>query len=188
MFERHLGKTYYSFNHKGWHFIVLNTLDVKDKRYIGFVSEEQINWLQRDLAEVDAETPIAVSTHLPLVSAIRQIYPVRNQPESSNDQWIVNRQEILDLFTNHNLKLVLQGHLHIMEDIYIHQSGIHFITGGSIAGRPSWQGFRNDESSGFLLIKIKDQDISWDFINFGWRDYILNYGSDSIINTGNEKD
>lgn len=31
MFERHFGDTYYAFNHKGWHFIVLNTLDVDGK-------------------------------------------------------------------------------------------------------------------------------------------------------------
>jgi 3',5'-cyclic-AMP phosphodiesterase len=175
MFERYLGKTYYSFDHKGWHFIVLNTLDEKDKRYTGIVTDEQMTWLQQDLAEVDPETPVVVTTHLPMVSVLRQIYPSQGQEEGAIEQWIGNRKEILELFAGHNLKLVLQGHLHITEDIYIHQSDTHFITGGSVAGRPSWKGFRNGEPSGFLLIKIKDQNISWDFIDFGWRDFVLNY-------------
>ncbi len=188
MFERYLGKTYYSFDHKGWHFIVLNSLDEKDKKYTGVVHQEQMTWLQQNLAGVDPETPIVVSTHLPLVSVLRQIYPTRNQTESASEQWIENRQEILDLFSNHNLKLVLQGHLHILEDIYIYQKDTRFITGGSIAGRPSWQGFRNGEPSGFLLLKVKEHDISWEFIDFGWREYVLNYGSDFRINAGNERD
>lgn len=181
MFERYLGKTYYSFDHEGWHFIVLNSLDEKNKRYTGVVSQEQINWLKDDLAQIKSEIPIVVSTHLPLVSVIRQIYPTKNQPETTKEQWVINQKEVLDLFSNHNLKLVLQGHLHIMEDIYVNQLGTHFITGGSIAGRPSWQGFRNGEPSGFLLIKIKNQDICWDFIDFGWRNHVLNYQKDSGI-------
>jgi 3',5'-cyclic-AMP phosphodiesterase len=186
MFERYLGKTYYSFDHKGWHFMVLNSFDVTDKRHIGLITEKQMKWIREDLAEVDSKTPIVVSTHLPLISVQRQIYSTQGTIENPKDQWIINRKEILDVFSSHNLKLVLQGHMHILEDIYIHQSGIHFITGGSIAGRPSWQGFRNGEPSGFLRINIKDQDISWDFIDFGWRDYILDYEKGAFINVKNE--
>lgn len=169
MFERYFGKTYYSFDYQNWHFIILNSLDVEDNRYIGVISEEQINWLRQHLSEIDPKTPIVVSTHLPLISVMRQIHSTN----TLDNKWINNRDELLDLFSGHNLKLVLQGHIHMMEDIYIHQSDIHFITGGSIAGRPTWQGFSNGKS-GFLHIKIKEQDISWDFIDFGWHDYIKN--------------
>jgi len=185
MFERYLGKTYYSFDHKGWHFIVLNSFDVTDKKHIGFVTEEQMNWLQQDLANVNPKTPIVISTHLPLVSVQRQIYSTKSTIENPKDQWIINRKEILDVFSGHNLKLVLQGHMHILEDIYIYQSDIHFITGGSVAGRPSWQGFRYGEPSGFLLVKIKEEEISWDFIDFGWSEYVLNYEADYKMNTVN---
>lgn len=177
MFERYLGKTHCSFDHKGWHFMVLNSFDITDegKGYIGLITEEQMQWIREDLAEVDSKTPIAISTHLPLVSVQRQIYSTQGTIDNPKDQWIINRQEILDVFSGHNLKLVLQGHMHILEEIYMHQLGVRFITGGSIAGRPSWQGFRNGEPSGFLQINIKDQDISWDFIDIGWRDHVLNY-------------
>ena len=44
---------------------------------------------------------------------------------------VVNSKEVIDLFKGYNLKLVLQGHLHTVEDIY--DDGVHFITGGAIS-------------------------------------------------------
>lgn len=120
-----------------------------------------------------------MALHLPLISVLRQIYP-RPESEISNELWVSNSNEILDVFQNHNLKLVLQGHLHWVEDIYLHESDTRFITGGAIAGRPSWRGFRHGPP-GFLVINIKDQDISWEFIDYGWKDYIMNY-NDTVLN------
>ena len=59
MFEKYISKSYYSFENKGWHFIVLNTAS-------SIVDEKQKQWLADDLAKVDAETPIIVSVHVPI--------------------------------------------------------------------------------------------------------------------------
>src|SRR5665811_1561864 len=42
LFEKYINKSYYSFNHKGWHFIVLNTSN-------SVVDEPQKQWLADDL-------------------------------------------------------------------------------------------------------------------------------------------
>ncbi len=168
MYERYLGPTYYSFQHKGWHFIVLNSIEEKDKKYIGNISAEQIAWLKKDLDSVDSRMPIALAMHIPLITVQPQ-YTVSNAStitEVPNDLWVANRNEVLDLFKQHNLKLVLQGHLHWVEDINV-GGKVRFITGGAIAGRPSWRGTRNGEE-GFLVIKIRGQEIGWDFIDYGW--------------------
>ncbi|MDA0907803.1 MAG: metallophosphoesterase [Bacteroidetes bacterium] len=173
MYERHFGDTYYSFDHKGWHFIVLNSLEVRGKRYIGMVNEEQIDWLKKDLAKVDKMTPIAVTVHIPLVTTYKQIYPKKPITEVPNNLYVYNRKEVLDAFVDHNLKLVLQGHMHWIEDLNI-QGRTRFITGGSIAGRPSWRRvddrgdgqFYNEE--GFMHIFIKGQEIEWKYIDIGW--------------------
>ncbi|MBL6731244.1 MAG: metallophosphoesterase [Bacteroidia bacterium] len=173
MFERHLGKTYYSFDHKGWHFIVLNSIDVVGKKYIGMVHKEQLDWLRQDLAKVDKKTPIAIAMHIPLVSTYREIYPKKPITEVPNNIWIYNRKEVLDAFKDHNLKLALQGHMHWIEDLNI-QDRTRFITGGSIAGRPSWRRvddrgdgiYYNEE--GFMLINVKGEEIDWEYIDIGW--------------------
>jgi len=173
MFERHLGKTYYAFDHKGWHFIVLNSIEEKDQRYIGLINAPQMEWLKADLAKVDKATPIAITLHIPLVSAYQQVYPRKPVTEVPNELWVYNRKEVLDLFKDHNLRLVLQGHMHWIEDLNI-QNKTRFITGGSVAGRPSWRriddrgdGIHYDEE-GFMLFHIKGESIDWQYIDIDW--------------------
>lgn len=174
MYERHLGKRYYSFDHKGWHFIVLSSIDEKDQRYIGIIDSEQKKWLKQDLEKVDPDTPIALSTHIPFISSYHQRYPKRKKAlEVPNELWIYNRDEILGMFSKYNLRLVLQGHLHWLEHINI-QNKTHFITGGSVAGRPSWRRkdhrgdgiFYNEE--GFMFITLKNDEVKWRYIDYQW--------------------
>jgi len=173
MFERYFGPTYYSFDHKGWHFIVLNSIDVKDKRYYGVINAEEMEWLREDLSKVDKNTPIALAMHIPLVCTYNQIYPKNPPTVVPNNQWIYNRDEVLNLFKPYNLKLALQGHMHWIEDINV-QGRTRFITGGAVAGRPSWRRvddrgdgiFYNQE--GFMKINIKGEEIDWEYIDIGW--------------------
>lgn len=167
MYERYLGKTYYSFDHKGWHFIALNSIEEKNKKYIGTISKDQVEWLKNDLSKIAPGTPIVVVTHIPFVSVQQQISPPAKPVVGvPNELWVDNRNEVLDLFKQHNLKLVLQGHLHWVEDINV-GGKTRFITGGAIAGRPSWRDTRKG-TEGFMLMHIKGQDISWEYIDYGW--------------------
>ena len=161
MFERYLGDTYYSFDHKGWHFIVLNSLDVtENKRYKRYFHEEQMNWLESDLQEVNSTTPIVITTHIPVVSARPQVLGKEGSPEGSNSH------EIFKMTENHNLKLILQGHIHWKEYGFVNDR-FHYITGGSIAGN-GWKGRRHNTKEGFMLIKVKGDNFTWDYIDHGW--------------------
>jgi Icc protein len=164
MFERYFGDTYYSFDHKGWHFVVLNSIEEKNQRYIGSISEEQIDWLKDDLSKINPGTPLAIALHIPLVTTMRQIYP--NPSNATGYKGLRNQDKLMEVLDNYNLKLVLQGHLHWLEDINV-MGKTRYITGGAVAGRPSWKGKRHGEE-GFLKINISGEDISWDFIDYGW--------------------
>ncbi|MCK5068353.1 MAG: metallophosphoesterase, partial [Bacteroidales bacterium] len=128
MFETRLGERYYSFNHKGWHFIILDAIyRGEEGGYIGRVDEEQIIWLAEELQKVDKETPIAVSVHIPFITSATQL--MRGSMAANSEGSVINNSlEVLGLFSEHNLRLVLQGHLHYLEDIYV-QNQVHFITG-----------------------------------------------------------
>ncbi|MEZ4994673.1 MAG: metallophosphoesterase [Saprospiraceae bacterium] len=173
MFERHLGKTYYSFDHKGWHFIVLNSIEEKDQHYIGLIDSTQLDWLKEDLAQLAPSTPVAVALHIPLVSSFRQVYPILPDTAASQGRYIQNRAEVLQLLRDHNLKLILQGHMHWVEDINV-QGQFRVITGGAIAGRPSWR--RKDDQGdgryyneeGFMHIYVNGDNIDWKYIDIGW--------------------
>jgi predicted MPP superfamily phosphohydrolase len=173
MYERYLGKRYYSFDHKGWHFISLCSIDEKDQKYIGVIDKEQLEWLKNDISQVDVNTPIVISTHIPFISTYNQRYPKGKIKEVPNELWIYNRDEILELFNDYDLRLVLQGHMHWIEDLNI-QGNTRYITGGSVAGRPSWRrkddrgdGIHYDEE-GFMLIHVKNDSIHWEYIDNKW--------------------
>jgi hypothetical protein len=82
-------------------------------------------------------------------------------------QVISNGLEVLGLFSEHNLRLVLQGHLHFLEDIYV-QNQVHFITGGAVSGK--W--WANDADSkpeeGFVMVHLNGEELEWEYVDYGW--------------------
>ena len=161
MWERHFGKSYYSFDHKGWHFITLNSLDVTpDKKYARIFNDEQLQWLEKDLQYVEKSTPIVVTTHIPMICAYNQVN------DGKNNRTVDNACAAIKLLENHNLKLVLQGHIHWKEHGFVNDR-FHFLTGGSIAGN-GWKGRRHNTKEGFMMIKVSGDDFSWEYIDHGW--------------------
>ena len=167
MFGKRLGKSYYSFDYKGWKFFILNSIeDAKKNKYVGQIDDDQIRWIKEELLKTDTLTPIVLSTHIPFLTAYTQKY-LGTTVANDSSMIIVNGNEVLDLFTRHNLKLVLQGHLHMVEDIYI--DNIHFITGGAVCGAFSWwTGPSYGDEEGFMLIKVKGKEFDWKYVDYGW--------------------
>jgi 3',5'-cyclic AMP phosphodiesterase CpdA len=161
MFERYLGKTYYSFDHKGWHFIVLNSLDVTaDKKYRGYFHQQQLNWLKQDLEMVDKSTPIVLVSHIPMINSRAQVTGGSGNPN------VENAFEVFKITENYNLKLILQGHIHWKEYGFVNDR-FHYITGGSIAGN-GWKGRRHNTKEGFVRIKVTGDEFSWEYMDHGW--------------------
>lgn len=167
LYQSKLGKTFYSANLGGIKLFVLDSIEeVPEKgRYYGYVNEEQLNWLKDELSKTDTLTPIILTTHIPLLTTFSQI---RNGSMAANERGLVveNSKDVFDLFKRHNLRLVLQGHLHMYEDINI-QNKIRIITGGAVSAR-WWTGPNEGLEEGFVLIKIKDDKITADYIDYGW--------------------
>jgi Icc protein len=59
-----VGNGWYSYNHKGVHFVGLNNCVQVDA--MGNLGAEQLAWLKADLAGLSASTPIVVFAHIPL--------------------------------------------------------------------------------------------------------------------------
>jgi 3',5'-cyclic AMP phosphodiesterase CpdA len=61
-YREFFGKVYYTFDHKGVHFIALDNTTDKGAS----LGEEQLKWLAADLAQLDKAQPIVVLAHRPL--------------------------------------------------------------------------------------------------------------------------
>jgi len=61
-----LGDGWYSFDHGGVHFVALVNVKQLQAGGMGRLGDEQLAWLQQDLAGRGSSTPIVVFTHIPL--------------------------------------------------------------------------------------------------------------------------
>jgi 3',5'-cyclic AMP phosphodiesterase CpdA len=166
MFEERIGDRYYAFDHKGWRFYILDSVDEREdgSGYYGHIDSVQMEWLKEDLANVDPATPIAISVHIPFITIQTQLLS-GSTAANAEGLVITNSKEVLSLFDNHKLKLVLQGHLHFLEDLYA--QGVHFITGGAVSSS-WWKGPRMGMEEGFLLVHVAGEDFDWEYVDYGW--------------------
>jgi len=167
MFKNRLGhgKTYRSFDYKGWHFMLLDGIGfTKDCQYYGHIDSSQIKWIKNDLSSLDSETPIVISIHIPFYSISAQ---VSEDPTAANSKGIVitNANQVLELFNNYNLKAVISGHLHWIEEI-IYQD-VHHINVGAVSGG-WWEGPYRGVSEGFAVFQVKGNKFTWRYEDYGW--------------------
>ncbi|MFN8240398.1 MAG: metallophosphoesterase [Bacteroidales bacterium] len=166
MYEARIGNSYYSFEHKGWKFMVLNSVEDTGKdRYIGKIDDQQLAWIKEELDKTSPSMPIVISTHIPFITANTQKYSGTTVANDSSTV-VYNGKEVLDLFKGHNLKLVLQGHLHTVEDVFV--DGIHFVTGGAVSAG-WWNGPFENTEEGFMMLTVKGEIVSWKYIDYGWK-------------------
>jgi 3',5'-cyclic-AMP phosphodiesterase len=166
MFEDHFGQVYHSFDHKGVHFVVLDSVDPLPggQGYRGFIDDAQMTWLTADFAKLPAGTPIIVSVHIPLVTAIEAYLPVT--PDHSFVRTIGNSDAVLKLFERYNVIGVLQGHTHIWEQIVWHN--IPYVTGGAVSGN-WWRGTRLGTPEGFTVVRVADGKMSVRYETYGFQ-------------------
>ena len=167
-FRERLGltQTTYAFDAAGYHIVVLDCLQITDDmlHYHGLVSAEQLEWLTEDLSRVPGAMPVILLLHMPLATAFfgnLKGSTVASRP----DRVVTNNREVLRVFENHNLVLVLQGHTHVAE--LIQWRGITFLTGGAISGN-WWRGAYHDTQEGFSVLTMNHDNIIWDYVDYGW--------------------
>jgi 3',5'-cyclic AMP phosphodiesterase CpdA len=161
LFKAFFSRSYYTFEAEGIKFFILNSVQFDvDNNYT--VGAGQMEWLTAELAETPAEQPLVVSLHVPVYSLY---YPVVEGKFSDRDV-ISNFAEVRDKFKGHNLKLVLQGHQHVYEEIF--SQNVQYITAGAVSAA-WWRGQLHGTEEGFLLVHVdSDNKFTWEYIDIGW--------------------
>jgi predicted phosphodiesterase len=96
-FQEFFGKTHYTFDHKGVHFIVVD--NVSDPT--SSIGDTQLQWLSAELKKLDTDSRIVVLTHRPLFD----LYP-------QWDWWTRDGAKAVDLLIPYKNVTVLYGHIH----------------------------------------------------------------------------
>ena len=159
------GRTYRSFDHGKWHFILLDGVGMLPERgYFGQVDSLQLVWLKEDLERIGPDRPVVLALHIPLYSVRIQF---RDGPLASNGRGsvVTNANDVWKICRQYNVKLVLQGHLHIVEEIV--WRGTHFVNAGAVSGA-WWKGPNEDFEEGFVVVDVKGDDFTWRYEPYGW--------------------
>lgn len=168
MFRKRLGQgsSWRSLDHKGWHFILFDSMEWDEHKtdYCGLISREQLVWLEADLAAVEKSTPIIAVTHIPFVSGIEQ-FRSGGQATWSDSLAVKNSDAVLRILGDHNLKLVLQGHIHRDEEIRVENKS--FIMPGAVSGA-WWKGPNRNTQEGLGVIDISGEGFSYRYLDYDW--------------------
>lgn len=164
--ELDLARTYYTAPAGGYHVIVLDSIEVTGGpfKYRGFIDATQLSWLREELTKVEADTPIILMTHIPLLTSFYQAVEGHEKPAPPN-RVVVNNREVLDCFAEHRLHVVLQGHLHVNEMMRWRRTT--FITGGAVCGK-WWRGEWQGTDAGYGVLTLRRDRVDWDYKETGW--------------------
>jgi len=163
LYEDYFGKRYYSFDYKGWHFIVLDSIGIEYyKIFRAHFDEEQLAWLKADLASAGTTTPIVVVTHVPIATVLGTLsHHPGNRPGPIAD----NSFAVHSLLAGHNLKLILQGHLHVWQKS--EYQGVQYLISGAVSGA-WWEGPMDGTPEGYTLCQVRNGQIYTSYATYPW--------------------
>jgi 3',5'-cyclic-AMP phosphodiesterase len=160
-------KSYYSFNHQGWHFVILDSLLEVDADHGPSQTHafgiEQLDWLRFDLGKHHG-MPTIIVTHIAAFNNIGQIN-ANSELFAMNHMVVSDTKEFREIIERYSVKAVLQGHSHIPEDYRF--NNIWYITSQSVSAA-WWSGNWKGYQPGFTLFEVKGEKLSWKRISFEW--------------------
>jgi Icc protein len=170
-----LEHNFYAFRRRGWRFIVLDdVLPQPDGFYIGEFVEEQLAFLRSEL-RTDPQAPTLLCGHIPAVSVLPNLSiggatkttgTEIETPASLLVHNALDLRQVLDE-TKANVKVILAGHLHHLEQIRI--DDMSYINAGAICGN-WWKGPHKGCAEGFVVLNLStDGNVAAEYRLSGWK-------------------
>ncbi|WP_026464103.1 calcineurin-like phosphoesterase C-terminal domain-containing protein [Adhaeribacter aquaticus] len=157
-FKNLFGPTYYSFNRGEVHYIVLDDVFFvgSDKKYIGYLTEKQLQWLEQDLSFVKPGSTVVVSLHIPANSGHKRR---NNLKEDALGGVVSNRAELYRLLKPFNTH-IMSGHTHVNEKVIGGNTIEH--THGAVCGA-WWTGpiCSDGTPNGYGVYEVNGPEIKW---------------------------
>ena len=160
---------YYSFDRGPWHFVCLDNIAPRGTGYYGGLDAEQVEWLRGDLAVAGAR-PTCVISHIPILSACVFFDGddrLRQDFWHVPDSWMQRDvKPLLGLFRRHKVRLLLSGHIHLVDRVeYL---GMTFVCDGAVSGA-WWKGPNQEFAEGYGVLDLSpDGSVRHEYVAFGW--------------------
>ncbi|WP_430973612.1 calcineurin-like phosphoesterase C-terminal domain-containing protein [Sunxiuqinia rutila] len=169
-FEKYFGPAYYSFNRGEIHYVVLNNVFYlgRDYFYIGYLTEEQLAWLEQDLAHVDAGSTVVVNLHIPTTLNEQDL---KQFSYSTISQSVANKHALYELLKPYQGHII-SGHIHQNSNTIISPRLIeHNVS--AVCGA-WWQGPYAEDGTpkGYAVFEANGSELTWYFKSSGYdKDY-----------------
>jgi hypothetical protein len=148
-FQQKYGPTYYSFNRGQAHYIVMDNVRYlgKDKEYDGFVVQNQLDWLRKDLSFVPKDKLIVLCVHIPVHSHTK------------------NKEALYALLEDRNVH-IMSGHTHYHKNVITNNVYEH--NHGTVCGA-WWTGpiCEDGTPGGYGTYKVKGNQLEWKYKTTG---------------------
>jgi 3',5'-cyclic-AMP phosphodiesterase len=162
-------RSYYSFDHKGWHFAVLDSThmtpgDNGSLHQEPRIGKEQLEWLGYDLGSAGDRPKIAV-VHVAAFCNMGQISGNPKHLAMDGSMVVWDTVELRKVLERHNVKCLLQGHSHRVEDTY--WNGVWYITSAG-GGGAWWAGSWTGSEPGYTVLRCDGDKVTWSHESFQW--------------------
>ena len=170
-----VARNYYTFDHGPWRFICLDSVQPKGDRYTAYLDDAQYEWLQQTLAATPKSMPIAVVSHIPILSLTALTYGAPRSREHVGTDTVIYHGEmhtdatlLHDLFKQAgNVKVCLSGHVHLLDHCMI--DGISYICDGAVCGS-WWKGSVEGIPEGYGVLDLRpDGTFTHRYERYGWQ-------------------
>ncbi len=161
-------KTYHSFTHNKWHFIVLDSVQENKGGYIALLDDEQFAWLETEL-KTNSDKFVCIISHIPIISFCSAMFFKEMLP---NGDWKLSRallhtdaRKIKALFKQYpNIKTCLSGHIHLQDEV--NYLGIKYYCNGAVSG-DWWGGAFQDFAPAYAIFDFyKDGTVERKMIEY----------------------
>ena len=164
-YSRNFGPSHYSFNVGRIHYVVLKDVFYygDSYHYIGYVTEEQLSWLEQDLASVEKGSTVILGVHIPVryggSPAATGISLMRGS--------VMNHAALCKVLEGYNVH-IMSGHSHKQWNTQISDQILEHTH--SAASGAWWQGdvAVDGNPKGYTVYEINGNDVTWYFKGVGY--------------------
>lgn len=157
-FKSLFGPAYYSFNRGEIHYVVLDDVFFigTAKKYIGYLTERQLQWLEQDLSHVKPGSTVVVALHIPTNSGDQRRTKAN---EESLGNVVSNRAALYRLLKPYSAHL-MSGHTHVCEKVIGENLIEH--THGAVCGA-WWTGpiCTDGAPCGYGVYEVTGSELKW---------------------------
>ncbi|UYQ93661.1 calcineurin-like phosphoesterase family protein [Chitinophaga horti] len=177
-FKKVFGPTYYSFNRGKAHYVVLDNVYYlgKEREYKGMITDEQLDWLAKDLATVKPGSLVILSVHIPVYN---EVWKRRGYEAPGTGSVTENRDKLYALLKNYKAH-IMSGHTHFNENVI--NEGVFEHVHGAVCGA-WWTGSICEDGtpSGYGVYEVKGDELKWYYKGVGKpKDYQISIFQDEI--------